>query len=393
MFYGLAVDCGTSNLSLSLCRKGRPEQRRDLTAKNPCLRFGADVITRAANAEKNENVRRLLVEELWQCVAEGAKTLCEQEGVRLTDVRRISFCANPILTHLSLGLVAVELTRFPFSLKNRFLNFKQSAPFDLSRFGFHRRTRLFVAPLVSAFVGGDVLLGFADDETDEPSHFYADLGTNGEMILKTPRGLFAASCAAGPAFEGGLVRCGMRAEEGAVEHAEYQDGAFVLDTVGGQEARGLCVGGLVEVLLAAFDAGLLSPNGEVKNEPLCIAENLTLTTEEVRAVLLAKAAFRAGARVLFSAANTSYETLCRFTLAGALGEHLNRQKAAEFGLFDPELLRLAKPKQNAALEGAARALWDRAFRRRCTTLARSTRSVDLASDPSFNETYVNSISF
>lgn len=390
MSYGLAIDCGTSGISLALTRKDSRVPLCTAAFENPCRRFGLDVITRAANAQKNGAIARQIPDETWKEIAAHAARLCESVGAVLSEIGDLSFCANPTLTYLTLKKSTAGLTCYPYPLSERF---GDVLDFPLSDYGFSPEARLYVAPLISAFLGSDVLLGFLDNEPESLPYFYADLGTNGEMLLKTNEALYGVSCAAGPAFEGGGVRCGMTAREGAIDHATYENGAFRYTTIGGNEARGICAGGLIEVLLAAYRNGLVTQNGEVKNSPLFVTDKITLTTEEVRALLLAKAAFSAGAELLFSEAGLDCDSLSHFTLSGAFGEHLDRAKAAEFGLFDADLLAHAAPKADAALLGACRALWDKDFRDRALTESRAVRVLDAAADSRFTEAFCRRISF
>ncbi len=388
MSYGLSIDCGTTHISLSLVKKGALQTPFSLTLENPCRRFGADVITRADAQTKNPLARTALKEDVLRTVREGALILCDAAETTLETIKRIAFCANPIITHLTLGMDAEQLTRFPYSLSETFGKEIQN---PLIPYGFSAEATFYVAPLASAFVGGDVLAGFCDCDTPAP-HLFVDLGTNGEMILRHENTLFAASVAAGPALEGGLVKCGTRAKDGAIDHVEYRDGKFSFTTIRSAEPCGICATGLFELLLVSREAGLISENGLVKNEKITLAPNVSITTEEVRAVLLAKAAFSAGIRALLRKAAGAESSAVRLTLAGAFGNGMDLSVASRLGLFDTDLLPRAETKDHAALSGITQALFDEAFRKTLFDTGRCIQILDLATDAEFQEDYIRSIS-
>ena len=387
MSYGLAVDCGTTHISLLLAEKDAQNAPLFLTLENPCRRFGADVITRADAQAKNPTAKKTLQDEVLRAVRDGANTLAARAGISPNTISRIAFCANPIITHTTLGYDAKELTAFPYPLSE---TFGKEIPNPLAPYGFSKEATFYVAPLVSAFIGGDVLAGFCDSEKDAP-HLYADFGTNGEMILKSEGAVYAASVAAGPALEGGSIRCGMRATPGAIDHVTYANGAFSYTTIANEAPRGLCASGLIEFILSGYEAGLIAKNGLVKDRVLTLTDEISVTTEEVRAVLLAKAAFSAGIRSLLKQAGISDFSTVHLTVAGAFGNGMELSAAARIGLFEPAFLPRAEAKEFAALKGISRALFNKEFPQTLLSAKKTIQVLDLAADAVFQEDYIQSI--
>lgn len=384
MSHGLAIDCGTTFISLAVKRLTETFPLATGTVKNPCLRFGEDVLTRADAAEKNPAAKKALADDVWETICECAYLLCQEAGLSLSHITHISFCANPVLSLLSFSESAASLTHHPFALPQM-----DTAPdFDLKRHGFCSVVSLYRAPCVSSFVGGDALLGFCANETESP-HLYADLGTNGELFLQTKDRLYAASTAAGPAFEGRAVRCGMRAGAGAVTRVKMTDGRFVLETQDNTPARGLTATAVVDLLCAAHDAGLIRDNGYIDGGVLSISDTLTLSTDEVRAVLLAKSALCAGIETLLLRAGLTPDDVVSFTLSGALSAHLDLEKAARLGLFPAPLLSKIRLTENAALTGALRALDDAAFCCNANKVISRTLPLNLAEDADFQSAFIN----
>lgn len=390
MSLGLAIDCGTSSIELALCETSKQKILATAGLTNPSRRYGSDVLKRAEAAMKNPLAQKNLTEEIWKSIAGAAEEICLSSGFSLKQIEKIAFAANPIVTHLSLGEDPEKLTRYPFTLER---HYGKTVDFDLAAFGFSSSASLWIGPLVSAFVGSDALLGYASLRTAPAPILYADLGTNAEFFLETQDRLYAASAAAGPAFEGSEIRCGMRAEPGAVDRVFDKNGRLCCTTIENAPARGFCASGLISFALAAYEAGLILENGLISAGRVCLSDTLCLSTEEVRALLLAKAAFYAGAEALLNRASLSAEEIASCYLAGAFGEHLDRTDAARFGLFPPPLLKCAVPAGSAALFGCARALWDADFALNACQLATRAETLDLAQDSVFLESYITHIPF
>jgi uncharacterized 2Fe-2S/4Fe-4S cluster protein (DUF4445 family) len=211
-----------------------------------------------------------------------------------------------------------------------------------------------------------------------------DLGTNGEIVFGNRHGIVCASAAAGPAFEGGKISCGMRAATGAIVEV---DGNLRCGVLGGGDARGICGSGLVDAVAAALDLGLIDAAGRVRDRVLPLAGGVALTQRDIRELQLAKAAVAAGIRIVLERLGGEVE---RVYLAGAFGNYVNRASARRIGLFDfPE--EKIEPAGNTALLGAKMALFagDLDF----TELRSRVEHIGLASDPAFQEKYVEEMGF
>jgi uncharacterized 2Fe-2S/4Fe-4S cluster protein (DUF4445 family) len=208
-----------------------------------------------------------------------------------------------------------------------------------------------------------------------------DLGTNGEIAIGNRDGIVVASTAAGPAFEGGRISCGMRAATGAVCEVDANLQARV---IGGVAPRGICGSGLVDAVAAALELGLVHPNGRIGN-PIELGGPVRLTQADIRELQLAKAAIAAGAQTLLEGRHLS-----TLYLAGAFGNYINRSSARRVGLLEFPL-DLIEPAGNTALLGAKQALFlpDEDF----NFLRRLVRHVPLGSNPGFQEAFVEKMAF
>jgi uncharacterized 2Fe-2S/4Fe-4S cluster protein (DUF4445 family) len=221
-----------------------------------------------------------------------------------------------------------------------------------------------------------------------------DLGTNGELVVGNKNGLLCASTAAGPAFEGARISMGMRAATGAISEVRNNEGVLQCHVIGGGEPRGICGSGLVDAIAVGLDLGLVNVRGRVANgTAIQLAAPVTLNQWDVRELQLAKGAIAAGLRILLQQVGARHEQLERVYLAGAFGNYINQASAHRIGLLQisPEKV---VPSGNTALLGAKIALFGLdehggAF----PELVGMTRHVSLHEDPSFQEIYVDEMTF
>jgi len=300
-----------------------------------------------------------------------------------------------------------------------------AAPFaPASLFGFElpawgglpaaENAKVYYAPAVSPFVGGDVTAGMlaAGLQSAPGPALYLDIGTNGEIALKSGDTYYCCAAAAGPAFEGAEISMGMAAVEGAVSRV-WWDGGLKLSVIGGQAPRGLCGSGLLDALAVLLDTGAVDGTGRlldpdrvehgiaghiVKIEGKNALElerggGVHVTAADVRKLQLAKAAIAAGIRTLLHHAGVAEGQVVSLGLAGGFGSFLDRRSAARVGLFPKGLLPVARAQGNAAGEGAALALCPGPARAALEDLRGRCVCVDLSADPVFNEQFVEQMKF
>jgi uncharacterized 2Fe-2S/4Fe-4S cluster protein (DUF4445 family) len=222
-----------------------------------------------------------------------------------------------------------------------------------------------------------------------------DLGTNGEIIIGNRDRMVCASTAAGPAFEGGGIRSGMRATTGAISEVTAECGRLRCRVVGDVPPRGICGSGLVDAVAAGLDLGLIDPSGRLipAGRPLELAPPVTLVQRDIRQLQLAKAAVAAGIRILRRHFGSEAGPQGPVYLAGAFGNYVNPASARRIGLIDcPE--EEIQPAGNTALLGAkmalcANAVDDDDF----GGIRQRIQHVSLAADPAFQTTYVDEMTF
>jgi len=231
-----------------------------------------------------------------------------------------------------------------------------------------------------------------------------DIGTNTEISLASGGRILSASCASGPALEGGNVACGMQAAEGAIERVRVENGALVATTIGGGEAVGICGSGVLDAIAAALQLGLLDKRGRIRDNgegrvrldgkpAIALAAEVHILQADVRAVQLAKAAIRTGVDLLLELSGVAEQGVDRFVLAGAFGQYVDIASAIAIGLLPPLPLERYAQVGNAAGAGVARLLASTAERARATEIAARCRYVELNTRPQFQECFVKNMGF
>ena len=228
-----------------------------------------------------------------------------------------------------------------------------------------------------------------------------DLGTNGEMALRTNTGIYVTSTAAGPAFEGGNIRWGMGSVDGAIANAKFVGGRLTVHTIGEKTPVGICGTGVIETVAELLQAGIIDANGKLI-EPYFktgypLAENaqgekIYLTQADIREIQMAKAAVRAGIEVLCMRAGVTFQQIEQVYLAGGFGYYLDVKKAAVIGILPQELAEKTTAAGNTALGGALQYL-ETPDKKALMEVVAEAGEVSLAEDEAFKERYISYMGF
>ena len=407
---GLAVDLGTTTVDLALADLESGALLGRTALLNRQVSFGADVVSRAQAFHADREPVRLAA---LQTIEEGAWMLLEAAGVDPVQVVKTVVVGNPIMTHILNGIDPFQLTLVPY-LPVTASSIRSRAR-DLG-WTFQARGSVETLPLVSAYVGADTvaMMISLDLASEGGTSLAIDIGTNGEMVLARRGELITTSTAAGPAFEGAQIACGMRALEGAITGiAIGADGALASATVGGAPPRGICGTGLVSAVAALLDHGVIDATGRFA-EPADIGgvlgsrlfqqqgevafalsddRRIFISQGDVRRLQLAKGAVRTGIDTLLAATGVSREGLEAVRLAGNFGAGLDARAAMRIGLIpelDPAKVLVVG---NAALRGAILALLSRAHARAGEAAARAARFVELGGRPEFQARFAEAMMF
>ena len=409
---GVAFDLGTTTLVASLFDLSTGQRMAVASSLDPQVALGEDVVSRIdlsiSDKGAPERLRALLVKEANRLIARS----CDSAGVPVGAVCDIVAVGNTFMHHSFLGLPVRTLAESPYAPAT-------TRERDLSAQALGLRThglgRAFLPPPVAGFLGSDAVAGALAaglDRSKGPT-IYIDLGTNGELLLAFDGRILGSTTAAGPAFEGAQIECGMRASEGAISGVRLvgKEGRakkqLAIETIGNKPACGIAGSGLVDAVAALLDGGAVDRRGNmVEGHPLVERDpggkfvvlckrprRIHLSQQDIRSLQLAKAAIAAGTDVLLDNAGITGEELDRVLLAGAFGNYLDRRSAMRIGLLPPVELDKVKGLGNAASTGAGMMLVSVDERKRALELTRRIEYIELAGNDRFRELFVDCLAF
>jgi uncharacterized 2Fe-2S/4Fe-4S cluster protein (DUF4445 family) len=420
--YAVATDVGTTTLVSALLDMITGEELAVAAQLNPQTRYGDDVLSRIVFARDNPHG----LAQLQQCVVAAIDQLigqlCSQAGLRRSEIYQLTFSGNTTMEHLLCAIDPQHLAVVPFvPVLGPAL---ELAAAELG-FNVHPRARAYLMPVIGGFVGGDTVAGILATglASAERPTLLVDIGTNGEIVLCAGGKLWAASTAAGPAFEGARISRGMRGSVGAIEKVVF-DGRLRINVIGNVRPTGLCGSGLIDAAAELLRHGLLAPSGKLlprrrlpadvpadlarrvveqdgqpafmlaSEEETADAQPILLTQHDIRQLQLATGAIRTGITLLLRRAGLHPEQLHAVLLAGGFGNFIRRSNAQRIGLLPPQIQRQRIRYQgNTSLAGARLVALSLQARQLAEQIARQVEHVDLSADQEFHNTFASSMTF
>lgn len=405
--YGLAIDTGTTALVVYLVNLQSGRVIGVEAGLNPQCACGADIVSRMAYAATPGGLEELN-RSLLAAVNRLAAKLSARHGVDAAQIYGAVAVGNPCMQHLFLGVSPASLAVLPHVPAVR-----QCGPFRAREAGLdiHENALVDFLPGVAGFVGSDLIaaaLACGLTEGDPPT-LLIDAGTNGEVLLAGRGRMLACSTAAGPAFEGATISCGMIACDGAIDRFRVTDSPVGPDlehhVIGGGPARGICGSGLLSLVSGLRRIGVLDASGRMSRPAGSAGErviegadglhyriaagetggDLTVTQRDIREFQLAKAALRAGVETLLREAGLKASEIQRIFLAGGFGAGLDAEAAFHTGMLPPAPNALGVPVGHAAGEGAVLALVSEEVHLEAVRLADRVEHVNLTAHMGFTD--------
>jgi uncharacterized 2Fe-2S/4Fe-4S cluster protein (DUF4445 family) len=404
--FGIAVDIGTTTLVVALVDLESGDELAVASALNPQTAYGHDVLSRihfAAEPDGLSTMQRALVDGLNILI----RQVCQRAGVDTGHIHEAVLGGNTCMLHIAAAVDPAPLGRAPYRPSLTGGNHLRAAELGL---GIAAHGLVYLPPLVSGFVGADITAGIlaTDLHRSRQTALLLDIGTNGEMVLAHAGELWATSTAAGPAFEGVNIACGMRAATGAVDAVIASDGGWTLHTIGDVSAIGICGSGLIDLVSCLVKNGTIGKNGRFatkaappvgnwdESEGRCLlrlSNGVVLTQKDVRQVQLAKAAIRTGLDSLLAQAKVRTQDVERVLVAGSFGYHLRPDSLAGSGLLPASLAAKVEAVGNTCKAGAITLLTNDDTRRELKAAAGRVRSIELANDAAFGRRFVEQMTF
>jgi uncharacterized 2Fe-2S/4Fe-4S cluster protein (DUF4445 family) len=423
--YAIAFDLGTTTVVATLLDVTTGTPVAVASMLNRQQPYGGDVITRISATMMDPEALGRLQHAACDTLAELTEQVCKEGEVDPAHVYEVAIAGNATMTALALGIDPEPLGVAPFVMSTAMPPTVLASELGLE---LHPRARAVFFPALGAYVGGDIVAGMLASgmDRDKRTRLFIDVGTNCEIVLSDGDRILSTAAPAGPAFEGGAIRCGMRADDGAIEVVKLDPavgGGVELGVIGEVEPRGLCGSGLVDIVAELVRVGLLDQSGRFVPEESAaevapgLADRLTMIGQErvfvlhrsapdedpadgvvlsqrdVRELQFAKAAISTGWTLLLQELGLEHDDIQQVLLAGSFGSYLSASAAVRIGLV-PKLpvLRIVAA-GNVAGEGAKMALLSVRERAGALALLEEVTYVELSDRPDFNDKFVDQLSF
>jgi len=411
--YGIALDIGTTTVTGQLVNLNTKEVLGTKGTHNKQASFGSDVITRIIYATEGAGLERLhhAVIDNINTIIQG---LVKEHSISLSNINAVMCAGNTTMIHLLLRVDPTFIRKEPYVSTANFVPVIRVAEAGIK---VNPRGLLACVPGVSTYVGGDITAGVLACGLNRASKLtmLIDVGTNGEIVLGNKEWMVSCAASAGPAFEGGGVKCGMRATAGAIQRVEIsEDNNLKFTTIGNVKPRGICGSGYIDCLGELFRKGVIDRNGkfvegafssriratgEGKEFVLAFKEeaeagqDIVITEADIENLKRSKGAIYAASATLLKKLNLSFKDIKCFFIAGGFGTYLDIDKAVTIGLL-PDLKR---DKfffiGNSSLVGSREILLSYEAKLEAEKIARKITYIELSVEPGYMDEYTAALFF
>jgi len=410
--YGVAVDVGTTSLVVYLVNMFSGKVIGQASTYNPQTRCGEDIISRIVYATEMDGLDELqnLVTGAVNGLIEG---LARDNDIPLSDIDDMVVSGNTTMTHLFYGIDPAYIREEPYIPTATFLPLLSSRELgvNLNDFGI-----VYAMPCVASYVGGDITSGvLASRIYRKPElSLFIDIGTNGEIVLGNSDWMVTAACSAGPAFEGGGVKFGMRAMEGAIEKVAIDPLTHeaAIAVIGDTKPVGICGSGMIDLIAELFLTGVIDQRGKIHTDlatprarmgedgPEYVVAwgdetesgtDITLTEPDIDNIIRTKGAIYAGFATLLGEMGLAFTDVEKVYIAGGFGRYLDVERAITIGLMPDMPVEKFEFLGNTSIMGAYMALLSRNLRRDLEELASRMTYMELSVSRAFMDEYVSAL--
>ncbi|MDR1268006.1 MAG: ASKHA domain-containing protein, partial [Planctomycetaceae bacterium] len=403
LLYGITIDIGTTTLVMAITNLSDGNEIGYESRLNPQSTYAQDVLSRIHFASNNEGLKTLqniLIEVFNEMIT----AIANKTKIDTRNIYEIVYSGNTAMLHLACGINPKPLGQYPYTSQIHGGEHLAASKLNISPFGL-----IYLPPVISAFVGPDITSGILASQLYEQKDtiLFIDIGTNGEIVLAKNGRLAATSTAAGPAFEGMNITCGMRAGNGAIERFHLNDnGNIDYQVIGNVCATGICGSGLLDITGELVRNGIIGKNGRFSSQKnidglrekdgkkvFFITDDVYVTQNDVRQVQLAKGAIRSGVEALLMKMNLKKEEVNRVEIAGSFGYHLNEKSLLNIGLLPLEFEGKVTFVGNTAQSGGTAFLLNTDFRTKMRLVVSEIQKIELADNENFEKLFVASLGF
>jgi len=397
--YGIAIDIGTTTVASYLYNYETGKCIDIESVINPQTSFGVDVISRIKYCRDKQSG----LIELHTAIVDGLnkliETLCSRQGIDVSQISKMSITGNTTMLCLAAKADPSPMGVSPFPMPFSFGEITTAKEMDLIT-----DADVYLSKCMSSFVGGDITSAvLSSGMMNDDVSLLLDIGTNGEVALNAHGKILSSSTAAGPAFEGAELSCGMAAVKGAINSVYAMDGKIEHTTIGDVAPQGICGSGVIDTLALMKTSGAMDETGYIEEGPFTIeangaaafeiCEGVYISQRDVRNIQTAKSAIAAGVLAIINNAGLSFDDVQTVYLAGGFGNYMDENNAILIGLLPETSLEKLKNIGNAAGAGAGMTLTFGEYQEESQKIAQASTHVELATSAYFMEKYVDCMMF
>jgi uncharacterized 2Fe-2S/4Fe-4S cluster protein (DUF4445 family) len=408
---GLAIDVGTTTIVVYLVDMTEGTVLAATAGHNRQADCGDDVINRIVCAEKDgvKKLSRMALVTINSLIGEAL----DSAGVKAEAIRNVVVSGNTTMAHLLLKIEPRYIRRDPYIPTVSDFPILKAGEIGLKA---NPIAAVLIMPGPASYVGGDIVSGvlYTGFHREDPITLFIDIGTNGEIVLGNNEWLMTAACSAGPAFEGGGIRWGMRAEEGAIEKITIDPETLApsCSTVNDAPARGICGSGMIDLIAELLKTGIVDRSGRFAEgldndhirrqvdewayvlafaEKTHLNEDIVFTESDLKNLIYSKGAVYAGFTTLLNEAGMDFSLVERIIITGGFGQYLNIDKAVAIGLL-PDIDRDKFAYMgNSSIVGAYMALLSTEYRQEAREICNSMTYIDFSSNPRYMDEFTSAL--
>lgn len=410
--YGIAIDIGTTSVVVCLVDLVEQVLIDKASSGNAQIKYGADVINRIVFATKKNGLDELHKAIIHDTINPLLHSIYEKNNINRDDVISVVASGNTTMASLFLGVYPDYLRREPYIppfLKSPKI-MGENVELDVNPSAY-----VYLAPNVASYVGGDITAGVlsAGIWASEENVLFIDLGTNGEIVFGNQDFMMSCACSAGPAFEGGGIRCGMRASCGAIENIKINPVTFEpkLGIIGECDPIGICGSGIIDLICQMILTGVIDRRGKIQKElntprirfdehgigeyvlafkdEYGLENDITVNEVDIDNFIRAKGAIYSGASVLLESLGMDFSVIDKVYIAGGIGNSLNIENAITIGLLPDVEREKFQYIGNSSLVGSYLALISRDAKNKLEEIASQMTYVELSVYPGYMDEFVS----
>ena len=409
-YYGLAIDIGTTTVKINLINLANGQIVASGGDYNRQQKYGDDVINRIIFSAEEKNGLELVQKAVLDSINDLVKVMLTQQDILPEEIYTSVVSANTTMTHLFLGLPSnnirlepyIPAANFPVAVKAHELGLLMNS-----------QGLIFNLPSVGSYVGGDITSGVLATQLNKRENIslFIDIGTNGEIVIGNQDWQMSCACSAGPCFEGGGIKFGMRAMDGAIDKIDISpEGEIYVQTISNRKPVGICGSGLIDVIATllnariinrtgGFDKNLDSPRLRSGDEGLEFVlvwgaetehgKDITILETDIINLIRAKGAIFAGIRSILKNVGLSLEDIDEILIAGGFGNSLNIKDAVTIGMLPDVDLKKYRYVGNSSLKGACRVLTSREAYQEIMEFSKGMTYLELSLGNDFMDEFVS----